>query len=167
MPFPWTVGTGSIVRVRPGRIPIQRIYTSYARPILISSISHRRVHNEASKPSLPGSILSETSNEPEAKSEVRESRDEKKDASPSFAMTLDAFRTRLTERANELTSNARLSLSELGGRVNQITGYEHIERLKHKVVQTGKTSLILHCLRAEVYFVRGGYCHEETSGPRC
>jgi sensitive to high expression protein 9 len=61
-------------------------------------------------------------------------------ASPS--LDLNSLRALMKARASALSSQAAISLSELGGRLNKITGYEHIEILKHQVVENGKYSNI-------------------------
>ncbi|KIJ54849.1 hypothetical protein M422DRAFT_153193 [Sphaerobolus stellatus SS14] len=138
MLLPWATGTGSVFRLRPGRISIHRIYTYNAQPAIIFPFTLRRIHSEgSSKPPAP-SESPEPPKEGEKKPDLPESLKENKYDISSFAVDLNAWRERFRERANEITSNARLSLSELGGRLNQITGYEHIERLKHKVTIAAK-----------------------------
>ncbi|KAG8937175.1 sensitivity to high expression protein she9 [Tulasnella sp. 418] len=44
--------------------------------------------------------------------------------------------TLLRQRASSLTSTASVHLSEVGGKLNQVTGYDEVEALKRKVVET-------------------------------
>lgn len=50
---------------------------------------------------------------------------------------LENLCTLLRERAKSLSSAASVQFAQLGGKLNQISGYEHIESLKAQVVQNG------------------------------
>jgi len=58
-------------------------------------------------------------------------------SSYSTQLDLNGIRNSLKERASSLSSATTLGLAEIGGRLNKVTGYQHIEELKRKVVETG------------------------------
>lgn len=79
---------------------------------------------------------------------------------------LDMIRSRLRRHASLLSSAASLNFTEIGGRLNKVTGYEHIEELKHKVIETGAVPLI-QLDRALITSHRGIHNIQATSLPRC
>lgn len=58
-------------------------------------------------------------------------------------LELDSIRRRLREQVKSLSFAVTSQFSELGGKLNKISGYEHIESLKNQVVENGKTDYFL------------------------
>ncbi|KAF8584698.1 hypothetical protein K439DRAFT_1345405 [Ramaria rubella] len=115
MPSRWTVATGPILRARPVRIRLLRVTNLQDDVGLNSPPTSRRVSTDPQRPRtgpLPANDQYLSS------------------------FQLDSIRDRVKERITSLSSAATLSLAELGDRLNRVTGYEHIEQLKHKVVET-------------------------------
>lgn len=108
---------------------------------LISPLTFRRPYVTTAQSSRPST--SESTTLSPSKSEQPSEGIDVRTTSQNFAtFYLDMIRIRLKKHANLLSSTANLSLAEIGGRLNKVTGYEHIEKLKHKVVETGALSLI-------------------------
>jgi hypothetical protein len=59
------------------------------------------------------------------------------DVAKRFRSWSDRTKATIEQRAGELSASAATSFSQLGGQLNQITGYEEIEALKKQVVAQG------------------------------
>ena len=56
----------------------------------------------------------------------------------TLSVRTEFLRSRASERAKVLEQNARLQFGLLGGRVNELTGYNEVERLKREVTERGE-----------------------------
>ena len=55
----------------------------------------------------------------------------------TLAVRTEVLRSKASERAKALEQNARLQFGMLGGRMNELTGYNEIDRLKREVTEKG------------------------------
>lgn len=56
----------------------------------------------------------------------------------TLSVRTEAYRIKASERAKVLEQNARVQFGMLGGRVNELTGYNEVERLKREVTERGE-----------------------------
>ena len=59
----------------------------------------------------------------------------------TLAVRTEVLRSKASERAKALNQNARLQFGMLGGRMNELTGYNEIDRLKREVTEKGESGI--------------------------
>jgi hypothetical protein len=63
----------------------------------------------------------------------------------TLAVRTEVLRSKASERAKALEQNARLQFGMLGGRMNELTGYNEIDRLKREVTEKGEFEIASSC----------------------
>jgi hypothetical protein len=136
----WAAGTVPMLRRHPRGKMVQLYATGDCGGRLVSPLPVRSPY-VTTQPSRPSTSQSTTSSP--LNNEQPTERTDVKTTSHNFAtFYLDIIRSRLRKHASLLSSAATLDLAEMGGRINKVTGYENIEKLKQKVADTGAASLV-------------------------
>jgi hypothetical protein len=168
MPLRWTAGAAPLLRRYSGCTLFLRAVAAENAVHLIASFPLRRAHvTGTTKPSHSSmsspSTSSSLNDEPNTEMKFEDTKITFQNPARNY---LDAFQRRLRTQASLLSSSATLNLAEIGGRLNKVTGYEHIERLKHKVVETGAVPLVSNLGRGLIGSRRGSYICQATGFSR-
>lgn len=141
----WIGGTAPLLRRHSGDALLMRIVpvecAIKCASHLITPLSLRKAYVTSTKISRP------STSSPSPPSSLNDDRnlertDVKITSQSSARSYLDAIQSRLKQHANTLSSTATLNLAEVGEHLNKVTGYQHIEKLKHKIVETGAVLLV-------------------------
>ena len=108
----------------------------------------RRSHTTTTQPSRP-STSHPTTSSPLRSDPKPEYADAKFTLQKNATVYLGVIWGRLRKHASLLSSATNLNLADLGGQLNKVTGYERIEQLKRRVVETGAESLVQSGLRSD------------------
>ncbi|KAF8517373.1 Mdm33 family-domain-containing protein [Hysterangium stoloniferum] len=130
----WVAGNRHFLQLRPGYVEIQRKVKLQIPRLLASSASPETREKPIDTLQSGEAVAPPQAQQP---SQGGQTVDVPFIKAP-HSLFLNTFRTLLKERTSALSSQAAVSLSELGGRLNKVTGYEHIEILKHQVAQNEK-----------------------------
>jgi hypothetical protein len=79
----------------------------------------------------------------------------------TLSVRTEVLRLRASERARALEQNARLQFGLLGGRVNELTGYNEVERLKREVTERGEHKEVFRYKRIYLFSLSHASCSVE------